>query len=67
VFGWVAVVVAGWSALACGVAVVLGRVVRLRERQVPRSPGTERSGPVDGVPTPRRPVDAAADRDLDRG
>lgn len=65
--GWVAVVVAGWSVLACGVAVVLGRVVRLRERQVPSTPGPERSGPVDGVPTPRRPVDAAADRDPDHG
>lgn len=61
-FGWVAVVVAGWSALACGVAVVVGRVVRLRERQVP-----ERPGRVDGIPTPRRSVDPAADRDLDRG
>lgn len=66
-FGWVAVVVAGWSALACGVAVVVGRVVRLRDRQVPGTSGTERPGRVDGIPTPRRSVDPAADRDLDRG
>lgn len=61
-FGWVAVVVAGWSALACGVAVVIGRVVRLRDRQVP-----ERPRPSGGIPAPRRSVDPAADRDLERG
>lgn len=61
VFGWIAVVAAGWSALALGVAVVVGRVVRLRDRQVPERP--ER---VDGVPSPRRPVDPAADPAADR-
>ena len=60
--GWVAVVVAGWSALACGVAVVLGRVVRLRDRQVPGRPGR-----VDGIPSPHRAAADAADRDLERG
>ena len=63
--GWVAVVAAGWSALALGVAVVVGRVVRLRDRQVPDRPGgSER---VSGIPSPRPSVDPAADRDLERG
>jgi hypothetical protein len=63
VLGWVlAAVAAGWTALALAVGVVIGRVIRLRERQVP-----ERDRPVRGVPAPRSAPDAAADRDRERG
>lgn len=70
VLGWVVVAgAAAWSVLAVAVAVVIGRVVRLRDRQVPvppRRPGTA-FPPAGGVPAPRAAPDAAADRDLERG
>jgi hypothetical protein len=62
VLGWVVAITVGWCALAVVVAVVLGRVVRLRDRQVP-APG--RRPP--GVPAPRTAPDPAPDRDLERG
>lgn len=63
VLGWVvAVVAAGWSALALAASVVVGRVVRLRDRQVPAHPDLTAR-----IPEPRGSVDPAADRDLERG
>ncbi len=68
----VAAVVAGWSVVAVAVGVVLGRVIRLRDRQAPvaerTQPGrarTERS--VTGIPAPRAASDPVVSRDLERG
>ena len=61
--GWVlAAVAAGWCTLAAAVAVVLGRVVRLRDRQVPHP-----ARPVPPIPSPRAPVDPAVERDRELG
>lgn len=61
--GWVlAAVAAGWAALALAVGVVIGRVIRLRERQVP-----QRDRPVTGIPPQRSAPDPAVDRDRERG
>jgi hypothetical protein len=63
VLGWVlAAVAAGWTAVALAVGVVLGRVIRLRDRQVPHH-----DRPVTGIPTQRNAPDPAADRDRERG
>ncbi len=60
--GWVVTVaVAAWSAVALAVAVVIGRVVRLRDRQVP----VDR--PVPGIPAQRTAPDPAAERERERG
>lgn len=48
VAGWIAVGVVAWVVIALLVAVLVGRMVRLRDRQVPADP----------MPSPRRPVDA---------
>ncbi|GAA3247204.1 hypothetical protein GCM10017691_56160 [Pseudonocardia petroleophila] len=57
VIGWVVLVGAAWCAAALGVAVTIGGVVRLRDRQVPPGDPRERSSarrPVVGIPSPRR-------------
>lgn len=46
-------VVGVWCAVAVPVAVVVGRVLRMRERQLPRPP----EPPVTGIPQPRRALD----------
>ena len=62
--GWVVgAVAAGWCALAVAAAAVLGRVVRLRDRQVPHHP----SRPVPPIPSPRAPMDPAVERDREPG
>lgn len=62
VVGWiVAVVVTAWSGLALAAAVVIARVVRLRDRQVP----VDR--PVPGLPRPRPAADPAVERERERG
>ena len=66
---WIVAGAVAWAVLAVAVAVVLGRVVRLRDRQVPLPP-PRRCGPgfpPTGIPAPRRAPDPAADRDLERG
>lgn len=47
--GWVVLVVGAWSAVAVIVGVLVGRVVRLRDRQVPRSTDLR----ITGIPAPR--------------
>ena len=64
--GWVVAVTVGWCAVAVAVAVVVGRVVRLRDRQVPhREP--HRTRPAPPVPSPRAPLDPAVERDREPG
>lgn len=53
VLEWVVLVVGVWFAAAVPVAVVVGRVLRMRERQLPRPPDP----PVTGIPLPRRAPD----------
>lgn len=61
-FGWVvAAVVAAWSGVAVALAVVIGRVVRLRDRQVP----VDRLVP--GIPAQRSAPDPAVERERERG
>lgn len=50
VITWVALVLGVWCAAAVGAAVTICRVIRFRDRQVPRSP----QRPVATVPAPRR-------------
>ena len=59
--GWIVVGVAVWLAVAAGVGVVIGRVIRLRDRQVPRDgPGSSSAdGGGDGQPDPDHPSRAA--------
>ncbi|GAA0908794.1 hypothetical protein [Pseudonocardia zijingensis] len=50
--GWVIVVAAAWLAVAAGVGVLVGRLIRERDRQVPPSPEpppATRRGPADPV------------------
>ena len=54
VIGWVGLVVGAWSVVAVIVGVVVGRVIRLRDRQVPRSADLRLSG----IPAPRRAPDS---------
>lgn len=64
--GWVVAVTVGWCVLAVAVAVVVGRVVRLRDRQVPhREP--HRARPVPPIPSPRASMDPAVERDREPG
>lgn len=49
---WIGAVLVAWVVVAIAVALLLGRVVRHRERQVPRSPAPP------PVPRPRTPPDA---------
>lgn len=60
VIGWVVLVVGAWSAAAVIVGVLVGRVVRLRDRQVPRSTDL----PITGIPAPRRAPDSQPDPDV---
>lgn len=67
--GWVVAVTVGWCVLAVAVAVVVGRVVRLRDRQVPRrEPHRARPvPPVPPIPSPRASMDPAVERDREPG
>lgn len=47
--GWVVLVVGAWSVAAVVVGVLVGRVVRLRDRQVPWAADLR----VTGIPAPR--------------
>lgn len=60
--GWVVAVTVGWCVLALVVGVVLGRVVRSRDRQVPH-----RVRPVPPIPFPRASVDPAVEHDREPG
>lgn len=60
--GWVVVALAGWCAVAVVTAVVLGRVIRHRDRQIARV-----DRPVTGIPAQRCTGDQAYDRDSERG
>jgi hypothetical protein len=50
VLAWVIVVAIAWMAVAAVVGVLVGRAVRLRDRQVPR----DQPSVPDDVPEPRR-------------
>ncbi len=71
--GWVVAVTVGWGVLAVAVAVVVGRVVRLRDRQVPHrephreSHRTRPAPPVPPIPSPRASMDPAVERDREPG
>lgn len=70
--GWVVAVTVGWCVLAVAVAVVVGRVVRLRDRQVPhREPRRARPAPpgppFPQIPSPRASMDPAVERDREPG
>lgn len=67
--GWVVAVTVGWCVLAVAVAVVVGRVVRLRDRQVPHrgSHGARPAPPVPPIPSPRASMDPAVERDREPG
>lgn len=67
--GWVVAVTVGWCVLAVAVAVVVGRVVRLRDRQVPhREPRRARPAPPGPpIPSPRASMDPAVERDREPG
>lgn len=54
--------VAGWCVVAVVVSLVVGRVIRLRDRQVPPP-----DQPVSGIPAQRRESDPARDRDPELG
>ncbi|MBW0117438.1 hypothetical protein [Pseudonocardia abyssalis] len=66
VIGWVALVAAAWCVTALCVAITIGAMVRLRDRQVPRRDPVHDRGPVRspcpaspdvpvaGIPSPRR-------------
>lgn len=60
--GWVLVGVALWCAAAVVVALAVGRMIRLRDREVP-TPGRR----VPHIPTQRRAADAGPARDPGRG
>jgi hypothetical protein len=62
VLGWVVAVTAGWCVVALAVGIVLGRVLRMRDRQVPHH-----ARPVPPIPSPRRSVDPAVERDREPG
>jgi hypothetical protein len=53
VIGWVVVAVGAWSAVALAVGILVGRAIRLRDRQVPRSADLR----ISGIPAPRRAPD----------
>lgn len=53
---------AGWCVVAVVVAVLLGRVIARRDRQVPRL-----DRPVTGIPAQRLASDPARDRDPELG
>ncbi|MCE0761562.1 hypothetical protein LWC35_01320 [Pseudonocardia kujensis] len=61
VAGWIVVGVLAWVAVALVVAVLVGRMVRLRDRQVPEdplprpAPEQDPSWPGTGGRTPRTP------------
>ncbi|GAY09043.1 hypothetical protein [Pseudonocardia sp. N23] len=55
VIGWVLIGVAGWIAASVLVVVLVGRMVRARDAQVPRGP----ADPV--VPRPPSPVDGPSE------
>ncbi|MHA6785618.1 hypothetical protein ACVGOW_32160 [Pseudonocardia saturnea] len=57
--GWVVLVVGAWSVAAVAVGVLVGRVVRLRDRQVPRSVDLR----ITGIPAPRCAPDSQPDPD----
>ncbi len=60
--GWVVVVLVGWCVVAVAVGLLVARVIRLRDCQVPHP---ER--PVTGIPAQRRASDPALDRDPELG
>jgi hypothetical protein len=52
---WALVVAGGWLVLASVVGLVVGRVIRNRDRQIPRSPiPAQRSNPTTATPPPVR-------------
>ncbi|GAA4540826.1 hypothetical protein [Pseudonocardia xishanensis] len=63
--GWIAVGVVAWVAIALLVAVLVGRMVRMRDRQVPADPMPRPTRPAESdsawphgtprTPEPRRP------------
>lgn len=61
VIGWIVLVGAAWCAVAVGVAITVGGVVRLRDRQVPRREPVPAEHPFVDVPAPRRAPEALPD------
>ncbi|MET0191472.1 MAG: hypothetical protein ABW212_20900 [Pseudonocardia sediminis] len=65
---WIGLGLLAWVVLAVGVALLIGRIVRQRDRQVPDdAPGAPSSGPAEpasssgqGVPRQGGPPDASA-------
>jgi hypothetical protein len=55
VAGWIALGVVAWVVIALLVAVLVGRMVRLRDRQVPADPAPTPRGPVEQPRVPRTP------------
>ena len=51
--GWIVVGVAVWMAVTAIVAVLIGRAIRMRDRQVPRPPPTESAGATESRPDRR--------------
>ena len=48
--GWIVVGLVVWMAIAAAVAVLIGRAIRMRDRQVPRPPPTESATATESRP-----------------